>query len=122
MSHVRYPLWSFGGYICSARSTAFSGPTPTQASKMIRAKLSSGFPLLMTPDTGSLIVPLMHARPRSFKPARSLAATNPPTPLLPFDRPRRLRRHVVDHAVDALDLVDVGGAGGPNPLVLEPGC
>ena len=70
----------------------------------------------MTPDTGSLVVPLMHARPRSFKPARSLAATNPPNPLLPFDRPRRLRRHVVDHAVDALDLVDDGVAVAPNPV------
>src|SRR5437667_11250792 len=29
-----------------------------------------------------------------------------PTPLLPLDRARRLRRHIIDHAVDALDLVD----------------
>ena len=33
-------------------------------------------------------------------------------PSLPLDHPRRLRRDVIDHAVDALDLVDDAGRGG----------
>src|SRR6266700_1018329 len=33
-------------------------------------------------------------------------------PYLPLDRTRRLRRHVIDHAADALDLVDDAGRGG----------
>jgi hypothetical protein len=32
---------------------------------------------------------------------------------LPLNRPRRLRRHVVDHAVDALHLVDDARRGAP---------
>src|SRR3546814_8320721 len=39
--------------------------------------------------------------------------------LLPLDRPRRLAGHVVDHAVDALDLVDDAGRGAAQEGVVE---
>ena len=34
-----------------------------------------------------------------------------PPPLVPLDRPRRLRGHVIDHPADALDPVDDAGRG-----------
>src|SRR5665213_2008263 len=37
----------------------------------------------------------------------------------PFDSPRRLGRHVIDHAVDALHLVDDAGGGAGQEAVLE---
>ena len=39
--------------------------------------------------------------------------------LLPLNRPERLRRDVVDHAVDAPDLVDDAGRGLAEELVVE---
>src|SRR5215813_2049225 len=53
-----------------------------------------------------------------FEPKRALAPKHDfgisrplpqPHPSLPLDRAGRLRGHVVDHAVDALDLVDDAG-------------
>src|SRR3546814_18108165 len=40
-----------------------------------------------------------------------------PFPSLPLDRPRRLARHVVDHPVDALHLVDNPRRGAAEELV-----
>ena len=40
-------------------------------------------------------------------------------PSLPLDRPRRLRRNIVDHAVDALDLVDDPGRDAAQEVVGE---
>jgi hypothetical protein len=40
--------------------------------------------------------------------------------LLPLNRPRRLRRNVVDNAVDAADLVDDARRGTGQQLVREP--
>lgn len=41
------------------------------------------------------------------------------SPSFPLDRARRLRRYVVDHAVDALDLVDDAGRGFAEELHIE---
>src|SRR5262245_48784719 len=50
------------------------------------------------------------------------AMSRPPSPYgssLPLDGARRLGGYVVDHAVDALDLVDDAGGRAPQHLVRE---
>ncbi len=49
---------------------------------------------------------------------RDFARRRPPA-LLPLDRPRRLRRHVIHHPVDSLDLVDDAGRGAGEKAHVE---